>query len=673
MPNVFTIICHGTDSHSLRTDGELMSILGRVVEGEEYQQFLILDGPGGKPDSLTDEDLAKVHHPMTGTFDWSTKSRTKKESTRFTSPKKELGDDGSLTGQLSGKMSGAGWDDNVRHAMVVLGELMAESGDRRKELRAVPRPTVVNLIGWSRGAVTTFKIAYEMFDLWPQLAVNIFAVDPVVGGVTWSTPDQAEIRANVKNLIVTLATDEQRNGFKPQDLTRLKISTSTNYAILPFPGRHNTQLRTYVNPKEDEDAINQVARAQEVLNDPAWLVWHLCYRFLKLHGTQFKLSGRTTIRWPKESVDKTFDAYQWLADRTPRECLERYARLTQYRPFYTWFLSNHSGMDRVMTVTDNYVPMRFQRRDFQLPHNIYRYVKHPYYFINEHHRWCFRNVFPKQYPVLFPDFPDGDPLVGRKQSSELEGRPCEIAPSWKKLLGLDDLGTDNFLLMQQSSKKTEVVTSTSISVKAKRNELKAAYEALFTPGGTRKLPAWNTWITSTNPTGFRATRNKIKAVDSAYEAFLAAVSDKSVTARDLLALCTKGDVVKADASLGEMYALAGTLLGKVADEAKKWLGASGRDTSTEARVLAVRDFALKVVGEISRLADAEQHFLHHKVDIDLSDDPTPLVLDPMREPLGGLEVTEEREMKNLTPEPERDPLGGILIGKKERLLDRRKN
>jgi hypothetical protein len=56
-----------------------------------------------------------------------------------------------ITKNWQGSVSGSGWDDNVIHAIATISELD-------------PLPERINMIGWSRGAVTCTKTAFLMND-----------------------------------------------------------------------------------------------------------------------------------------------------------------------------------------------------------------------------------------------------------------------------------------------------------------------------------------------------------------------------------------------------------------------------------------------------------------------------------------------------------------------------
>ncbi len=334
--SVFTIFCHGTASHRDRTDGEIVATFGNAMPpGDEYRTFLILDGPGATGKST----------PMAGTFNWASRDRTRKA--RFGN--KEMGD-GSRAWLAGGIISGTGWDDNVRHAIVTIANLE-------------PLPETVNLIGWSRGAVTCLKIADALYDpsttegLFRQIRVNIFAVDPVAGGGAGVTEDTRLITENVKNYIATIAQDERRGGFKPQDVNRLQIqnASESNVVLLPFPGNHSTQVQV-------KKGVSEVPE----------IVFFLAYKFLTHFGTVFPQGA---------NVAQHFSTTQLC---------NLYGKIKQRRSAYS--AKKNKGLF-------NRVQGGFKTREVLT--QVKMYTKNSRYFLNDHHRVCFKAAFPQVYEYFF--------------------------------------------------------------------------------------------------------------------------------------------------------------------------------------------------------------------------------------------------------------------------------
>lgn len=340
----FTIFNHGTNSHRDRTDGEIIATFGNAMPStDEYFTYLITDGPGSAP-------RTRLGTPRPGTFNWATRNREKK---KFWVGKTELGD-GSSPWRITGLVSGGGWDDNVRHALVVITDLLC---------RGLP-PQTINMIGWSRGAVTCLKIANALWDpstregFLRDIAVNIFAIDPVAGGGAGVVQDTRLVTPNVKNYIGTLAQDEQRGGFGPQDADRIHIldPESSNVVLLPFPGKHNTQVQ----------------RNSGALPEVAAVVWDLAYKFLDGFGTRFPT--RPVVPLSSDQI------------------CEAYGRIIMKRERY------HEGRNRGLfaRLQGGITPRSFKR-------DVSQYVEHARYFVNQHHREVFETCFPEVYEWLFTD------------------------------------------------------------------------------------------------------------------------------------------------------------------------------------------------------------------------------------------------------------------------------
>lgn len=218
-----------------------------------------------------------------------------------------------------GTLLGDGWDDNVAHALFVL----------KKRQEAGDFPKVINMTGWSRGAVTCIKLAnaidayfvqgkpFQIAEDYAQgtaaqrrilleppaelitsndLEINLFLFDPVPGrfgsGTNWGSDmenekfppaemDYQQLSPIVKDCIITLANDEQRRAFAPLDADDIKIldPSRTNVVWLPFPGIHRTQLR--LQPRDPPD----VPFLQNELRAVPEIAWDLAWRFFQAKGT----------------------------------------------------------------------------------------------------------------------------------------------------------------------------------------------------------------------------------------------------------------------------------------------------------------------------------------------------------------------------------------------------
>ncbi|MBV8186866.1 MAG: DUF5621 domain-containing protein [Alphaproteobacteria bacterium] len=329
--SVFTVFNHGTNA-SRDGEGEIVAEFGRLAVGTEYKNFLICDGPGSNPRTSV----------IPGQFNPFTKDKQPKS----VFGKTEMGNT-HINSKLMGTLKGSGWDDNVIHAIATIAELN-------------PAPTTINMLGWSRGAVTCTKLAFRLREIFPQMAVNIFAVDPVAGIGNKGDQDASTIRGNVKNYLAVLSMHETRGFFKPQDIKRVTFTNQgTNAIYIPFPGNHSGQVNLDKSVKKD-------------LGESAQMVWFLAMTFLENFGTTFTSQ-------PSPSYD-------------PREQCNLYAKMQLKIPGYK---KTSPGLSGALLGGRN-------TRDF-INHRIDQYVKYSDFFINEHHRRIFKRTFPKMYAWVFED------------------------------------------------------------------------------------------------------------------------------------------------------------------------------------------------------------------------------------------------------------------------------
>jgi hypothetical protein len=369
----FTILCHGSGGHRSKPDKELVAFLGRRMAGEEYKDYLILDGVGGTPAKGWKGD------PLAGSFDWADRNKgakSKDVSVEMGGRNKKMGSRGFKYGRESMPVGGAtganivgyGVEDNARHAVVALADL--------------PQlPDTVNLIGWSRGAVTTLVIANMLFDpgstegLFRTIKVNIFAIDPVAGGDA-GTKDGAEskrlITPNVKNYLSVLNTGENRKTFSPQDLSRVIVVDpgSSNVVFLPFPGKHSSC------------AQNNDPKAKEVSD----IAWSLGVTFLEHFGTRFSPTP------PRCQSYESFARYCAITTKA-----EEYAGVRQ------------KGLKQRL------IGKGFGKR--AMSEELEAYTRFSDYFVNEHHRRLFEQRLPSLYRWLFTPNQALPGLTGRKVAS----------------------------------------------------------------------------------------------------------------------------------------------------------------------------------------------------------------------------------------------------------------
>lgn len=246
--------------------------------------------------------------------------------------------------KMSGLLSGTGWEDNVLRAVNIVANLQ-------------PLPDIVNIIGWSRGAITSFKQARMFYDIFgTEIDINIFAVDPVYGGKL-GTPagEERVVTDNVKNLLTILALHDRRKTFKPHDLNTMQINrAATTTVFLPMAGDHSSVVKSDLN-----------------LGESAKLVFDLATKWLTYFGTRFQ------------------PGYSFA----PTQTCSLYDNMLGSEPEYE---AKKGGRATAMGL--------YKRRDVLMEHD--RYVLGHELFVNEHHRICFKTAWPRVYNWLFGPAPN---------------------------------------------------------------------------------------------------------------------------------------------------------------------------------------------------------------------------------------------------------------------------
>lgn len=361
----FTVYCHGTGFNSAkgREKNELVAWFhdntagGRAeLQGSRVTPgaYMINEGPGhGGSGGIA---LAQQVNPMTG--DAKTDRTLGQRLNPFTSPsfadhaRGNTGGKTKVAADLKGKLTGQGWDENVLRTVNILQDLQFEKG---------ASIDTVNLVGWSRGAVTCIRIAHLMHEVFgTEIACNIFGVDPVAGmDAGLKMMDTQVLHPNVKRYVGILSMHEMRQSFKPQDWSRMALDPAYTTAILlPMPGVHSAQ----VIPGNPPDA--------------AYITRNLACALLRDWGT-----------------DLTRTPYAHL--NTPAEMVEAYGRLVLSLSEHQQYQSKGIG-SRLMG-------MGLRRREFATHSKMDTYTRggKESYWINEHHRACFRAAYPGAYQAIF--------------------------------------------------------------------------------------------------------------------------------------------------------------------------------------------------------------------------------------------------------------------------------
>ena len=367
--SVFTVYCHGTGFNHVtgaekdelvayfhdHTQGAQATLSGGAVTNGTY---LINDGPGHSGGAVA---LPQQINPMTGTQKvdkkhfWTKPTFADHAAGRTGGQQKAAG--------LRGMVYGTGWDENTQRTVNVIQELKFSHGQRID---------TVNMVGWSRGAVTCLRIANLMKEVFgTSIICNIFAVDPVAGADAGNTMvDTRQIGDNVANYVGVLALHERRNTFSPQDLSRVAYAANVTKCIfLPMPGVHSAQVIVGTPP------------------DSAFITRNLACALLRSWGTQITSTPFGHLNSPKDMAI----AYARLV-----------LSLSEASSYQTGALEGRVGGGS-----------RTYRRDFAKTSKMDTYTRggKGSYWLNEHHRACFAAAYPGPYNLIFESTADATTAV----------------------------------------------------------------------------------------------------------------------------------------------------------------------------------------------------------------------------------------------------------------------
>ncbi|WAH58556.1 hypothetical protein LZ023_02915 [Pseudomonas silvicola] len=286
----FTIYFCGTsathfDSHNKNYwDGELVATLAANTLDREFSHWIVVDGPGSgnlQADEMTVESKdhpyagvlfgkgweTNVRHAMNmikGQFEWQREKLTAEQH-------KTLQDAGIPIDDVDVK--GSFWSRVYDYGdrKVTPQQLQQEIVNRHRKGGKIPEQ--VNLVGWSRGAVTCHMLANAMLAD-PELKhipVNIFAVDPVPGLFNFET-ERVKVGPNVREYVGFFARDERSRGFA---CVVPETDGSTTTRLFPLPGRHATLVG---------NAALDGVEGPKILPEPGMVVRHLAETCLRRWG-----------------------------------------------------------------------------------------------------------------------------------------------------------------------------------------------------------------------------------------------------------------------------------------------------------------------------------------------------------------------------------------------------
>ena len=318
-----------------------------------HGSWLINAGPGGGKVGV---DMPGSIEPITGEKQFIGDKNDLFDFKQFEDYEKKL------KAQTWAQIFGKGMDHNVVRTVATIDQLVSWSQFTPVARMGQPTPTPdkadpitkINLVGWSRGAVTCHMIAHALAEFEHQnknvqrivrsLPVTIFAFDPVPGGDPGGSPyndiSRMTISANVKRYTAIYCAHDTRHNFQPAI-----VDQNPNVQSIIMAGGHGTM----VDAQQGHGEVADIATA-------------LCHRFLVDEGTDL--------------INPTF-----LSDV---EILEKYAKIILDMDWYkkqtgSWYTSGGR-----------------QNRDFSkldMASNLF--------FVNAHHEALFKKEFSQYYKILF--------------------------------------------------------------------------------------------------------------------------------------------------------------------------------------------------------------------------------------------------------------------------------
>jgi hypothetical protein len=303
-----------------------------------------------------------------------------------------------LAAKIGGITVGYGMSRNVSAAVDWVAE-------RQKNYKDV---NLVNICGYSRGAVASFKQANAMskHDDLKKIPVRIFAIDPVpgcMGQLNSHVYKNIELEANVKECTVILAENERRKIFRPV-LHAAVLDQTATMRWDRMPGNHKGIVE------------------QEANVDAPLLIYDLARNFLE---------GRDSTIWTGTATYFRRDDWPMSED----EILGRYSKIMlEFEVYYKM----GQGVDNVITgraLTMDRVVL--QKRKDPIPTRIAKKnwsgkggndavilksskggINATRFFANNHHRAIFQKKYLGTYQILSNFEMNGNPYDTAQESRE---------------------------------------------------------------------------------------------------------------------------------------------------------------------------------------------------------------------------------------------------------------
>ena len=287
-----------------------------------------------------------------------------------------------------GALGGKGTADNVVNTIQWLWlQYWATQIDQAKAGRP-PEPAfkTINLVGWSRGAVTCSMIAHAIAEagfvkLIPMLSVNIFAFDPVPGaandfgtkGKSFDKTGRVGATNTLPRIVNYYTSVLMENMDWKGALFKNTSQPTLEKSDRPFTGQHpGTFISEYPFPGSHADSV-KYAKPD---NPSGHVSLHLCHEFLLKNGTELT------------------KPYQL----TEKETLEQYAAIR-----IKW--KDPKDASKKISPTKHRAKL------------VFNWMRDNNFFVNTHHL----DIFKKQLPEVW------DSMSGNKTLNEIQLKRLEVS------------------------------------------------------------------------------------------------------------------------------------------------------------------------------------------------------------------------------------------------------
>jgi hypothetical protein len=349
-----TFFLHGTGQHEKGRVKTVISALSQFCSSGGYA----VSGPGGKAAEGKDRYIPGTYkiNPQTG----------EKTPNKTVVPTK-------IT-ELVATATGWGVDQNLIEMLIQVE-------------RQQPPPDTINMVGFSRGADACLRFANVMYEFYPHIKINIFAIEPVPGFGRDGAEQGKIIPPNVSHYVSIIAMHENRRLFRPQDYSSLKPSDyeATKVECLPLPGTHPVHSRF----ADDRPGTRE---ASELFQD-------IAIEQLEAWGTTFREDPRYPI---KLNTKGRVSSYEVRTDTDPIGIIFKYSTM--------------------ISDINSYGKLSAARLMARHPEDYSPILSHC--FINQHHLRLFAKTFPVTYRYML------DPTEDRNENSLTELKQYPRVQEW---------------------------------------------------------------------------------------------------------------------------------------------------------------------------------------------------------------------------------------------------